>query len=264
MIDEHVLPDIADYGVRPILFHIGEFGVPSYSFFLFLAVFVGILVYVNESRKAKKMNENTFIAVGALIGATLGAKIPIWIMNYDLIISNWGNWHYVLSGRTIVGGLIGGPIGVVLTKKWLGITSERRGNMFAPAIAIGDSIGRIGCFLRGCCGGKETMLPWGVDFGDGVMRHPTQIYESIFALIMFIYIMYLKKNKKNLKDGELFILFMNCYFIYRFLIEFIRVEKVVFLGLTVFQLAALGVLIYLNRFWIKDTFFQVKKLKTRE
>jgi len=177
MIDEHTIniANIENWGIRPVLFNIFGIDISSYSFFLLLAIIVGGFVYFKEAKKEKKDNEKTFfIAIGALIGGTLGAKIPMWIMNYDLIIQNWGNLHYILSGRTITGALIGGPIGVFITKKILNIKAKR-GNLFAPALAIGDSIGRIGCFLKGCCAGKATNIAsYGVDFGDGILRHPTQ------------------------------------------------------------------------------------------
>jgi phosphatidylglycerol:prolipoprotein diacylglycerol transferase len=119
--------------------------------------------------------------------------------------------------------------------------------LFAPAIALGVAIGRIGCFLRGCCFGKETSLPGGVDFGDGILRHPTQLWESIFMFLLFGFLMW--KRTKNPKPGELFRILGISYFGFRFLIEFIRVEKIAFFGLTWFQIICLLALIYLFWFW---------------
>lgn len=242
MIDSHVYP--ADWGVMPYI-KIGFFSVPSYETFVLFALAVGIFVYYLEARKKRSVNEKTFlIAFGAIVGGTLGAKLPIWIMNYKYILANvLTNPMVIFPGRTITGGLVGGFIGVLLTKRLIGV-KEKRGNMFAPAIAIGVAIGRLGCFFRGCCYGKETGLPWGVDFGDGLMRHPTQIYEAIFMMIMFFIIL---KKKKNAKPGELFRLLMISYFSFRFVIEFIRVEPVIFLGLTFFQWVSIIVVIYFNR-----------------
>lgn len=244
MIDSHYHPE--NWGVKPILFHIGQYEIPSYSFFILLALMAGCIIYIREAKKVKKINENgLFIAVGSIIGGVLGAKILYWVMNYKLIISNIGNINYILPGRTIIGGLIGGTIGVLITKKILK-TKEKNGNLFAPAIALGVAIGRIGCFLAGCCYGGATTLPWGVNFGDGILRHPTQIYESIFMLIMFLYLQKIK-NRENIKPGYLFKLLMIYYFTFRFFIEFIRVEKIAFLGLTIFQIICIGVIIYLTR-----------------
>ena len=81
-----------------------------------------------------------------------------------------------------VGGLIGGLIAVEWTKRWLRVTIPTGDLLVVPLVA-GIAIGRIGCFLTGLADrtyGLATGLPWGVDFGDGVLRHPTQIYEIVF------------------------------------------------------------------------------------
>lgn len=250
MIDSHLHPET--WGVMPVLFSFGSFKIPAYEFFVLLGLIVGLGIYFYESKNQKRFGKSTiWLLVAALVGGVLGAKIPIWIWNYKLIISTFPDLSVILSGRTITGGLIGGFIGVVLAKKYFGI-KERRGNIFAPAIALGVAIGRIGCFLRGCCFGKETALAWAVDFGDGIMRHPTQIYESIFMLGLFFYLIW--KKKKNPKPGQLFDILMISYFTFRFFIEFIRVEPVAFLGLTWFQLVSVVVVGYfvLKRFIKSD------------
>jgi len=241
MIDYHNFPG-QNWGVLPVLFKIGNFPVDSYSFFVLLAIVIGILVFYLEAKKYKSANERTFyIVIAALVGGTLGAKLPIWIFHFQEIISAFPDITPLLSGRTIVGGLIGGTLGVIILKKYLKI-NEKKGNLFAPAIAIGIAIGRIGCFLRGCCYGIPTSLPWGVNFGDGIPRHPTQIYESILMIFLFIYLQ--KAKKKNPAPGSLFKVLMVSYFIFRFLIEFIRVEAKVFLGLSGYQWASLLVIFY--------------------
>lgn len=239
MIDSHIYP--ANWGIKPILFSIFGLDIPSYGFFVLLALIIGIFFYIYEAKKQKKLSENTFyIFLAAIVGGTIGAKIPIWIINFNYIISN-PTLYNLLSGRTIVGGLIGGFIAVLIIKKHLRI-KEKRGNLFAPAIAIGVAIGRIGCFLRGCCYGKPTGLPWGINFGDGILRHPTQIYESIFMFILFIYLF--MANEKEQKPGRLFKVLMISYFIFRFFIEFVRVEPVVFFGLTIFQVISIIAVIF--------------------
>lgn len=241
----------ADWGVRPVLFHIGDQAVSSYAVFMGLGVLTGIAVYIYESRRKGRLNENgLLIAVGSLIGGVLGAKLLEWLINYRYVLDHLSNWPALLSGRTIVGGLIGGTIGVMVTKKLLKI-KDKRGNLFAPAVAIGVVIGRIGCLLRGCCYGKATTLPWGVNFGDGVMRHPTQIYEALFMLAMFIWLQRVK-DRPDVKPGQLFNRLMVAYFSYRFLVEFIKAEPAVFFHLTVFQYISVGVIIYLLRDrWLK-------------
>jgi len=253
MIDAHVHPE--NWGIMPVLFRIGNTEISSYSFFVLLGLLVGIVVYIFESQRKKVMNENGFlIAIGSFVGGVLGAKILQWSIDYEYFFEHFSNPEDLLSGRTIVGGLLGGTLGAILTKRILRIR-ERRGNLFAPGIALGVAIGRLGCFLEGCCYGKPTILPWGVDFGDGVLRHPTQIYESIFMLGMFWYLQTIKDNKE-IQPGQLFSRLMISYFTFRFFVEFLRVERVAFWGLSVFQIIALGVVIFL----LAKSFFQQKKV----
>lgn len=260
MVDSHLHP--ADWGIMPILFHINNLALSSYTFFVFLGLVVGIIVYFYESRKQKKLSDNgIYVAVGALVGGTIGAKVLEIAINYDFFIKNIGNPSVFISGRTIVGGLIGGTVGAILTKRILGI-KEKRGNLFAPAIAIGVAIGRLGCFFVGCCYGKATNLPWGVDFGDHIPRHPTQIYESLFMLGMFVYLEKIK-NRSDVKPGQLFKLLMVSYFTFRFVIEFIRVEPVTLAGLTTFQFISVVVILYLVKNNVVVTFIKVKKYVSR-
>lgn len=241
MLDLHLVP-YPEWGVKPVLFYLGNLPIPSYSFFMLLAILVGCIVYWLEAKKNKIANEDSFyILLAALIGGALGAKIPIILLYWNEIIASFPDLSILYSGRTIIGGLIGGVIGVMLIKKKLNL-KERKGNIFAPAIAIGIAIGRIGCFLRGCCFGKASDLPWAVDFGDNILRHPTELYESLFMFGMFLFLEW--KKTKNPKPGSLLRILMISYFTFRFFLEFIRVEKIAFFGLTYFQLISLLVLAY--------------------
>jgi len=245
MLDSHHHP-LTNWGLRPILFHAFGYDVQSYSFFVLLAVIVAGLVYFYESKRLKaysNTDNSISVAIAAIVGGTLGAKIPIWIMYWKTIVNAFPDMSFLLSGRTIVGGIVGGTLAVIFTKKKLGI-KEKKGNIFAPAVAIGIAVGRIGCLLRGCCYGVETKLPTGIDFGDGIKRHPTQLYESLFMLGVFIYLQYAKK--KDPKPGALYRFTLFVYFTFRFFLEFIKYEDKMFLGLTVFQIAS--VLIILNLF----------------
>ena len=243
MAAEHFHP--GNWGVRPVLFSLGGYGVPSYSFFVLLGLAAGAGIYFYEAKKGKKLTEQGFfIFIGSLAGGALGAKLAELLINFKYVISEVSP-DLLFSGRTIAGGLIGGAAGAALAKKLMGVT-ERRGNYFAPAIAAGLAIGRLGCFFQGCCYGTPTSLPWGVNFGDNIPRHPTQLYESAFMLLLFVYLEKIK-DRPGLKPGRLFDVLMLNYFTFRFFVEFIRVEKQAFWGLSVFQLISIAVIIYLNR-----------------
>lgn len=245
------------WGIRPVLFNIGNISVPSYTFFIAMGFLVGLAVYFWEAKKNNSLGENNiYIIFGALIGATIGAKLLDFIVDYRYFIANFWSIETLFYGKTIIGGFIGGVIGARVTKKLFNINGKR-GNLFAPAIAIGVAIGRIGCFLRGCCYGKPTNLPWGVDFGDRILRYPTQIFESLFMLAMFIYLESIK-NRKDIKPGQLLKILMVSYFTFRFFIEFIRAQDVVFLALTGFQIVSLIAIIYLIRDNLKKLLLKTK------
>lgn len=249
MFDSHVSP-YSNWGLRPILFTVGEFEVSSYATFMLLGLLVGLGVYYITAKKDKVFNHNSSVILQAgLISGIIGAKIPGWIVDYKMIMDSLPDVGPLLSGRTILGGLLGGSLGVLITKRVLGIR-DRRGNQFAPGIAIGIGIGRIGCLFAGCCYGIPTNLSWGVDFGDGILRHPTQLYESLFCLGLFIYLLMLRRQITQ--PGKLFQRFMTIYLSFRFCIEFIRVEPVVLWGLTGFQLACIAGIIYVHReYWLE-------------
>jgi phosphatidylglycerol:prolipoprotein diacylglycerol transferase len=172
------------WGIRPVLFRIAGLPVPAYEVFVLLGLVAGALVFWRLRRGEPRMGEPTaVIAIAALAGGALGAKVLEWAFNMPAL-ARVDSLAALIAGRTIIGGFVGGSIAVIVVKRHYGIR-ERRGNLFAPAIALGLAVGRLGCFFRGCCYGEATTLPWGVDFGDHVMRHPTQLYESAFALLLF-------------------------------------------------------------------------------
>ncbi len=140
-------------------------------------------------------------------------------------------------------------LAVWLVKRRLGIR-ERLGNYLVPSLALGIFFGRIGCYLTGCCYGVTTRLSWGVDFGDHIARHPTQLYEAAFAFVLFVGA---QATLSRWAPGMLFRWFMVVYFGWRFAIEFIRVNPASAVGLTYYQLAAIGVvLLYLVRMWVES------------
>jgi phosphatidylglycerol---prolipoprotein diacylglyceryl transferase len=234
--------DLQQWGVRPVLFTLGGIAIPSYGFFVLLGLLAGLLVIYYQTKRQRTFNGKTFYIVSAaLIGGIIGAKIPVWVANADAIVSSLPNCYFLLSGRSLVGGIIGGTLAVWLVKRKMQIKS-RLGNALAPGIALGLAIGRIGCFLRGCCFGEATSFPWGVNFGDGISRHPTQLYESAYLLVVFIILLYAGRVIKT--PGRVFDLFIMLYFIFRFGVEFIRVDPPVFIGLTIVQFISLGIVLY--------------------
>jgi len=138
---------------------------------------------------------------------------------------------------------VGGWIAVEWIKRRLGVTVST-GDLFAIPLALGIAIGRVGCFLAGLPDqtyGIATTLPWGVDFGDGVLRHPTQLYETAFLLAFSLALwMFVRQPHRN---GDVFKLFMAGYMGWRLLVDFLKPEFRV-LGLSIIQWTCLMVLVY--------------------
>ena len=240
------------WGLKPVLFYIGKFPIESYPVFLSLALLVGLLIYRLQLKKDKIRSPNAlYIVIFAVVGGSIGSKIPILLIYWQEINSSANSMDIFLSGRTVIGGLIGGMVGTLLAKRIFKI-KERLGNQIAIPVAAGMAIGRMGCLARGCCYGKPTNLPWGVDFGDHIYRHPTQIYEMLFDIFLVVYLSW--RKRKELEPGELFRIFLNLYLSFRFLVEFIRVEAISFMGLTYFQLLCIVSLIVINRHSILSLF----------
>ena len=188
------------------------------------------------------------VLLGCLAGASFGNKFVFWLEVPHLWTTASGWKEFLFSGQSIVGGLLGGLIGVEIAKK-LCAYRQSTGDLFVFPILLGLMIGRVGCFLAGLNDGTygvPTRLPWGVDFGDGLLRHPTQIYEIIFAGLLW---WLLKRGQPKLAaaPGALFKLMLMAYLLWRFGIDFLKPVPYVYpLGLSGIQwVCALALLVYL-------------------
>ena len=173
------------------------------------------------------------VSIGAVVGGTFAAKVPFFVMDPGAFASGAA---WLEGGRTLTLGLVGGYFGVELAKLAMGIKAKT-GDGFVVPVAAAIAIGRLGCFVGGCCFGVETHLPWGVDFGDGVHRHPTQLYEALFHASCALFFVW--AGKRGLFPRQRVKLYIIAYFIYRFATEAIRPEPRVLLGLTFYQWTAL-------------------------
>lgn len=136
------------------------------------------------------------MVAAAVAGGAIGSKLLFWLEDPQLTAHSLHNPAYLVGGKTIVGGLVFGLISVELTKRYIGLR-DSTGDLYALPLALGVAIGRIGCFLTGLSDntyGTPTNLPWAVNFGDGIPRHPTQLYEILFLLAL-IPILYRVLNK---------------------------------------------------------------------
>jgi prolipoprotein diacylglyceryltransferase len=136
------------------------------------------------------------------------------------------------GGKTIVGGLLGGWLAVEIVKKITGLRS-RTGDLFVVPLCAGIAVGRIGCFVAGLGDdtyGKPTHLPWAVDFGDGIGRHPAQVYEILFLTLLAFAL----SRPLRLPAGMRFRIFMASYLAWRMGIDFIKPQPLI-AGMNVIQ-----------------------------
>jgi phosphatidylglycerol---prolipoprotein diacylglyceryl transferase len=179
-------------------------------------------------------------AVGALVGSKLLALLEHPVDTFQHL----GELAFLIGGKSVVGALLGGLIAVELTKKRLGVRTAT-GDLYALPLILGIAIGRLGCFLTGLSDGTHgnpTTLPWGVDFGDGQARHPTQLYEIAFLILLALAVLW--RQRAPGRPGDLFKLFMVGYLLWRLAVEFIKPDPPLVMGLTAIQIACVAGLVY--------------------
>ena len=236
----------------PVNIPIGSFHLPVHFICETLAYALGYryYAYLRGHQPDLISNHNRLIIfIGAAFGGFLGSHLVGVLENPQLL--GQMNFRYFMGNTTIVGGLLGGLIGVELTKKKIGVTVSSGDLMVFPLI-LAMIIGRTGCFLAGLEDGTygiQSSLPWAINFGDGIPRHPTNSYEIVFWLTLGLSV-YLLEKKMPLKDGAKFKLFMASYLSFRFLIEFIKPDYFFSFGLSVIQLASIAGLIYYYKIFV--------------
>ena len=220
-----------------------------HALFEFAAYLIGYRVYVRaRARQGDAISEpHRFrILAGAAVGALLLSK---GMGLGDAILAGEPfSLGALLRSKSIVGGLLGGLLGVELTKKFLGVRRSS-GDLFCFPLMLGMMIGRVGCFLSGLRDGTyglPSSLPWAIDFGDGIPRHPTALYDIAFLLILGILL-----SRVRLPEGGRFALFLTAYLAYRFGVEFLKPAPVTAGGLTFLQWSCLTGLAYYAVYWIR-------------
>ncbi len=233
----------------PIYFSIGDWRIHPHLLFESFAYAIAFrLALLNSRKDTITSSQRSSVIVGGMVGALVGAKLLVLLQHIYLSWQNWQQFIFLfIQGKTVVGALLGGLIGVELTKKWIGVKSST-GDVFVYPLIVGTVVGRIGCFLTGLSDrtyGIATSLPWGVDFGDGISRHPTQLYEIIFLLLLMVFLKI--RSSYPQKEGDLFKFYMVAYLGFRFLIDFIKPDFHPILGVSAIQIACFLGLLYYRR-----------------
>ena len=217
----------------------------------YLAFFIAYRYYVFLRKRNTDVitsNNRLSIILGAALGALVGSRLVGFLEN-PLIEFTLNNAITLLNTKTIMGGLFGGLLGVELAKKIIN-ESQSSGDLFVFPIILGIFIGRVGCFLSGInefTYGKVTTSAFGMDLGDGLLRHPTSLYELFFLIFLFIALKTVN-NRLQLKNGDLFKIFMLSYFGFRFCIEFLKPNVFYTIGLSSIQILCVICWLYYSKF----------------
>ena len=259
-------PVIFDFGQISIFGREISIVINSYGFMLMTA-FYSCYFVLNREMKRLKLDENiaSDIIVWAAIGGIGGAKLYYLIENFDRVLMDPKGMIFSGAGLVFLGGLIGGTMGVSYVFRKNSMEWFQSADIVAPLLALGYSLGRIGCLLVGDDYGLPTDLPWGISFPNGLPPttysvfqsyypwvdlsgfqpgilkvHPTQIYESVIGFLIFLYLY--KKRLTNKVAGSLFFKYLMFAGIERFFIEFIRMNPKYLFNLSGAQLISLGMI----------------------
>lgn len=220
--------------MHPILFEIGSWPVYSYGVLLAVAYLAGLQLAVVRARRvgidpARVMDLGIYLIIAALVGA----KLMLVITDFGYFRSNPAElFSLVRAGGVFYGGLIVSFLtGLFLVRRYK-LPVWASADMYAPGIALGHVIGRLGCLMAGCCYGKEADLPWAITFTDPIARanvgtplgiplHPTQLYDAGAELLILIFLLATERKGKPFA-GRTFWLYILLYAISRFIVEIYR------------------------------------------
>ena len=220
--------------MHPILFEIGHWPVYSYGVLLAAAYLAGLQLAVVRARHAgidpaRVMDLGIYLIIAALVGA----KLMLILTEFQYFRSNPAElFSLVRAGGVFYGGLIVSFLtGLFLVRRYkLPVWSTA--DMYAPGIALGHVVGRLGCLMAGCCYGRQAGVPWAITFTDPVAQanvgtplgtplHPTQLYDAGAELLILIVLLATERKGRRF-PGRTFWLYILLYAISRFIVEIYR------------------------------------------
>jgi phosphatidylglycerol:prolipoprotein diacylglycerol transferase len=217
--------------MSPILFQFGRFPIYAYGFFIVAGFAAATVLGVLKIRKSDikiSFENGVDLFFYTILSAFLGSRILYVLLHFDVFrrdpLQIFKLWE---GGLVFYGGLVAAAAVAFWVMKRHRLPAWKLADLISPLIALGLSFGRMGCFLAGCCYGKETSLPWAVVFTNpdslarlNVPLHPTQLYDAVNGLVLFFFLSWMEKRKTF--DGQIFWLFLLLYSITRFFIEIFR------------------------------------------
>lgn len=199
--------------------------------------------WLTDERLPMPLRRYPAYAVLTWAGAIGGAYM---LGSLNMRLSLTGPEAAMSGGRSILGAIVGGIVVAEAYKRWRGIRGST-GILFVVPLAVAIAVGRIGCFLGGIADftyGTPTDLPWGVDFGDGVRRHPVQLYESGMMVLFLAGFLWLLRRRTDVAIRAGFYLFALAYGTQRFLWEFLKPYAPVLGPFNLFHLASAALVLY--------------------
>jgi prolipoprotein diacylglyceryltransferase len=242
----------------PVYVHFGSVSILLHTIAEFAGIFIGFRYFLFLRKiqgDSVDSSNRLWIIIGAIFGALLGSRILGALEKPHELFSTENKLIYIYSNKTVVGGLLGGLWGVELIKKMIH-EKKRSGDLFVFPLILAMIIGRVGCFSMGVFEetyGLQSRIPWAMDLGDGIRRHPVCLYEIFFLFISWISLYRIKKSYA-LDEGALFKLFMISYLLFRFLLDFIKPGERYLFGMGTIQLVCLAGLLYYYRYLFKPRF----------
>ena len=216
----------------PVLIRIGPITIHTYGFLIATAFLLGLWLALRQAaREGLSKEKVTDIGFYALFAGIIGSRIFFIATEWEHFSSHPADMLKIWEGGLV---FYGGVIFAIPVAVWYarrqGLLLWQTADIWAPSIAVGHAIGRLGCFCAGCCYGLPTDLPWGVTFNNpetlairGVPLHPTQLYESAAELLNFVILLAVRRRKAF--HGQLFWVYVLNYAVIRALIELFRGDR---------------------------------------
>jgi len=207
------------------------------------------IIFICEKKQGDKYSDSDRyrLIIAAAIGAFIGSRLLALLEHPSLLHFDATLLISMFTSKTIVGGLLGGLFAIEIAKKIYGYRFSS-GDLLVYPLIVAMIIGRVGCHIHGlhdATVGIATTHPFALDYGDGILRHPTSLYEIAFLILLFIGLKLLT-HYVRFQEGACFKIFLISYLFFRLLIEFIKPGVIVFIGLTPIQCACiLGLAYYL-------------------
>ncbi len=234
--------------------HIGRFDLPTYGICVAVALLVSVYVVAADlRRRGIEADANVIVGFAGLAGL-VGSRIYAALESPSQLFASPWQVLFSRTGFTWMGAFLAGLVTLTLIGRHYKISPLRMLDVATPAAALGYGIGRIGCLISGDGDyGIPTSLPWGMSFPNGIVPttdrvHPTPIYEFLAALLIFWLLWRMDVHRTR---GRVFAAYLLLTGIARFLVEFIRLNPPVLLGLTNAQIASLVGMAVGAYFWFR-------------